>query len=162
MAFISTSGAYLSKMWLEASCSIIEMNQRIAIFFLLIVIGCATPVGKLKKSDFAWEERVISANYQEVYRRILSGFRKCGEVIPEGNLYTDIQEGRFDVYVRQTFGGRSDFVFGIIDVIYRNENATLVRVGVQTIYDGVSSFGTKGRTRKLWLKWAEGIIDCRR
>ena len=75
----------------------------------------------LKKSDFVWEERVVAANYQEVYRRILSGFRKCGEIIPEGHLYTDIKEGHFDVYIRQTFGGRSDFVFGIIDVIYINE-----------------------------------------
>lgn len=124
------------------------------------MIGCATPAGKIPESDFVWQEKIIEANYQEVYRRIVSGFRTCGDVIAEGNLYTDIKEGHFDIYLRGTFGGRSDFILGVIHLKPNDKGNTIVKVGVQTIYDR-PLFGRHGKYRKLWLKFAEGDLSCK-
>lgn len=131
----------------------------ISMLILITMVSCATPVGKIPESDFAWQEKVIEENYQEVYRRILNGFRKCKPGIAEGNLYTDIKEGHFDVYLIDVFGGKHSGVLGVIDLKSDDKANTIVRVGVQAIYDR-PLFGGHGRYRKLWLKFAEGDLSC--
>jgi hypothetical protein len=134
----------------------------LTIFSLIFIalIGCATPAGKISKSDFVWQEKVIEANYQEVYNRIVNGFRTCGDLIAEGNLYTDAQKGHFDIYLRDPLGGRSDWVIGIINLKPDNKGNTIVKVGVQTIYNG-PLFGEHGKYRRLWLRFAEGDLSCK-
>lgn len=160
LALIPTSSAGLSKMWLGTSRPLKKISRRITVFFLLIITSCVTPIGKFKESDFVWEEKVITANYQEVYRRILLGFRRCKVGVPESNLYQDIKEGRFDVYLDQAFvGGRSDITLGMIYVVYKTNDISIVKVGVRYIFDK-PLFGEEGGKRRLWLKWAAGNINC--
>lgn len=128
-------------------------------FCILITLGCATPVGKIPESDFVWEDRIIKLNYQEVYRNIANGFRTCKPGIAEGNLYTDIKEGHLDVYLVDVFGGKHPGVLGIIRVKEDNNGNTIVRVGVQRIYDN-PVFGARGIYRKKWLEFAEGDLSC--
>ena len=143
-----------------------QIKKNVLIIFSLIFItmtGCATPAGKIPESDFVWQEKIIEANYQEVYRRIVNGFRTCKDVVAEvaeGNLYTDIKEGHFDIYLWNVLGGRSDWVLGIIYLKPDDKGNTIVRVGVQTIYDR-PLLGGHGKYRRLWLKFAEGDLSCK-
>jgi hypothetical protein len=122
--------------------------------------GCATPAGKISKSDFVWQKKVVEADYQEVYKRIVNGFRTCGDLIAEGNLNTNTQKGHFSIYPRDELGGRSDWVLGIINLKPDNKGNTIVRVGVQIIYDG-PLFGEHGKYRRLWLRFAQGDLSCK-
>ena len=139
------------------------MKKTVLIIFSLIFIAmivCATPAGKISESDFVWQEKVIEANYQEVYSRIANGFRTCGDLIAEGNLSTDTKEGHFDIYSGDALGGRSNWVLGKIYLKPDNKGNTIVKVGVQTIYDG-PLFGEHGKYRRLWLRFAEGDLSCK-
>lgn len=139
-----------------------QIKKIVLIIFSLIfmaMIGCATPAGKISESDFVRQEKVIEADYQEVYKRIVNGFQTCGDLITKCSLNADTKEGHFDVY-RTVPGGRSDWVIGIIYLKPDNNGNTIVKVGVQTIYDG-PLFGEHGKYRRLWSKFAEGDLSCK-
>ena len=131
----------------------------VSLFFVSTSLGCFTPIGKIPDSDFVWEDRTIKVNYQEVYRRVLAGVRTCKPGIAEGNLYTDIKEGHIDVFLVDMFGGKHPGVLGIILVKEDHNGDTVVRVGVQTVYDD-PLFAPPGRLRKKWLNFAEGDLSC--
>ena len=136
------------------------MKKSVLIIFSLIfaaMIGCATPA--VKKSDMVWQKKVIEANYQEVYARIINGFKTCSDLVAECKLNPDTKKGRFNIYLRDALGGRGDWVIGVIYLKPDNKGNTVVRVGVQTIYDG-DLFGVHGKYRRLWLKFAEGDSFC--
>jgi hypothetical protein len=112
------------------------------------------------KIGFCLAEKVIEADYQEVYKRIENGFRTCGDLLAQGNLDTNTPRGHFRIYSRDELGGRSDWVLGIINVKRDDKGNTIVRVGVQIIYDG-PLFGEHGQYRRLWLRFAEGDYSCK-
>ncbi len=81
-------------------------------------------------------------------------------LITKCSLNADTKEGHFDIYLRDALGGRSDWVIGIIYLKPDNKGNTIVKVGVQTIYDG-PLFGEHGKYRRLWLRFAEGDSSCK-
>ena len=123
----------------------------------LVFLGCATPPGQLKESDLIWQEKTIPANYQEVYRRVNNGFRRCGVGVPEGNLFTDNKTGHFDVYIPQGLGlgGGSSWVLGLIDIKSISSNSAKIKAGVLNRYEN-----QQGAQGKLWLRWASGDLTC--
>jgi hypothetical protein len=128
------------------------MEVKKIIFILAVLLfctGCFTPIGKIPKEDFGWQEKIIEADYQEVYRRVLNGFRTCKPGIAEGNLYTDIKEGHFDVYLVGFLGTKHPGALGMIDIKADEKGNTIIKVGVQKMYDHA------GYYRKIWLSFAE-------
>jgi len=118
--------------------------------------GCATPPGKLTHSDYSWEEQLVSADYQVVYRRIVTGFRTCSDIgIAEGNIFTDTREALFDVYVNGFGGGRSDFVMGTIRLKSVGDSTNVI-VGAHN----VALTSLQATRRNQWLKFSAGDYSC--
>ena len=136
---------------------IFTVKIRAKSFLLLIVllcIGCAWKPGQIPDSDFHWQENIITADYQEVYRRITQGFRTCDDHIAEGNIFTDTKSGYLDIYAPNIFQEKSAWVVGRIEIKANNDN-TIVRIGVQSKYD----WGwQQGKRHSVWLKYAEGHL----
>jgi len=126
----------------------------------LFLSSCATPVGQFKESDMAWTKMNFKLNYQAVYRNLKEGFRKCGpRFFADGNLYTDINEGHFDIYLSDMLGGRSSWVYGIIIIKHIDGDTSAVSIGVNNTYDN-PLFGKKSGGREMISQWAKGIYDC--
>lgn len=137
------------------------MKIFLVLCLLILLSGCATPVGKIPEFDFVWQEKIIEVNYQEVYRRIVKGFQSCGDIgIAEGHLYTDIKRGNFVVYENAAFGGRGDYVLGTISIMPYKEEKAIIKVGVRTLPESGGLFGRQGSYRKVWLKFADGDFNC--
>jgi len=127
---------------------------------LLFLSSCATPVGQFKESDMAWTKMNVKLNYQAVYRNLKEGFRKCGPTyFVDGNLYADINEGHFDIYLTTAFGGRTSWVYGIINIKHIDKDTSAVSIGVNNTFDN-PLFGKKGGGREMISQWAKGIYDC--
>jgi hypothetical protein len=118
--------------------------------------GCATPPGRMTQNDFSWTEATVNTNYQDVYRRIVTGFRSCSNVdVPEGNIYTDLQEAMFDVYNKGIGGSRTDFVAGMIKLTAADDG-TKVSIGANN-----SAFEwLQEKRKKQWLNFAQGDFTC--
>jgi len=141
------------------------MRNLILIVAVALMFGCATPPGQLKESDFVWQEKTVAANYQEVYRNVNNGFRKCALGVPQGSLYTDIKKGHFDVFHS---GGlvkmRPEMTrtIGQIEIISKGEKSSFVKAGANT-YDAASIWtyiGTVPKYTEKWLRWASGDLTC--
>jgi len=100
--------------------------------------------------------------YQEVYRNVNDGLRKCGSHwLVEGTLYTDIEEGRMDVYVFNKYGS-TNWVFGLVTVKSIDLNHSFVEIGINKRYDD-PMFGKKGKIAEMYSRWAAGTYlrsDC--
>jgi hypothetical protein len=130
------------------------------ILSLLILSSCATPAGKFKESDMAWTKMNLPLNYQAVYRNLNDGFRTCGpSYFPVGNLYTDINEGHFDIYLSDMFGGSSEWVYGRVSIKDIDGDSSAISIGVNNAYDN-PLFGKKGGGREMISQWAQGIYEC--
>lgn len=130
------------------------MNRFWPAFIALLVTGCATPIGEFKEEDFIWREQTINANYQEVYRRVLGGLRRCGALTGYGNIYTDISSGHFDMYVTGIYGP-SQWVVGVIDIKQLDDRRSHVRVGVNRRHAPLSP-GLRETRRQQWIDWTMG------
>lgn len=121
----------------------------------LSLAGCATPVGQIPEEDFQTARAELPLSYQAAYRNLREAFRTCPSAVAEGDLYTDIGEGRFVLYLPQTFplAGRSDWVFGKITVAGKGDGNSTLATSVQTIY-------AHPHTHKLWHAWARGETRC--
>ncbi len=125
------------------------ISFHILLVFIFFCLNCATPIGQYKESDFTWKEKIIMAKYDEVYTRVLNGFRKWGQCVAEGNIYSDKKAGHFDIYLKALGHGRSDFVIGMIDLQEQKNGTTLMRTG--SLRPNSPIFGGE-----LWFKFAEG------
>jgi len=133
------------------------MKKYIFLLAIVILSGCAfTPPGALKPSDLITEQKIIPANYQVVYRRVKNGFRNCGERYAEGELYTDIKEGHFDVF---SHNAPVAATHGIIEIKAITKDSTRITVSANKAFDS-ALFHTKGFQRKKWLRWAIGDRSC--
>jgi hypothetical protein len=126
------------------------MKKIVIMFALLLVInGCATPIGQRKASELYWKEKVIAARYDDVYSHISEGFRKWGGAVIEGTLYTEKKSGHFDVYMKSIVGGRGAVGAATIDLTQLPDGNTRVVIG--------SIFGKNERFNGVWwIKFAEG------
>ena len=130
--------------------------------FLGMLTSCATPVGQFKESDMAWTKFEVEMNYQAVFRGVKEGFRKCGShLFADGNLYADIKEGHFDVYLTDVFGGKSPWVYGMVNIKNVGPSHSVLEIGVNNTYDN-PLFGNKGDGREMIAKWASGTYACDR
>ena len=136
------------------------MRVIVILVSLVIVASCATPVGQLKSNDMAWTKLEMEMNYQSVFRNVKEGFRKCGShFFADGNLYTDIKEGHFDIYLTDIFGGKSPWVYGVVNIKNIDSSYSALEIGVNNTYDN-PVFGKKGGGREMIAKWASRIYAC--
>jgi len=103
------------------------MMRLIIIIYAITVASCATPPGKLKESDFLSKEIVLNIPVSKALNQLHQGLRYCGPssggvvfVTHHGIAEcTAVQEDGSvicDMYGEGTFGGRSDFVLGRIEL----------------------------------------------
>ena len=132
----------------------------------LTLAGCATPVGQMPDSDFAWYSFQLGIGYQAAYRNLREGFKTCGTAygILEGDLYTDIGEGKLTVYVPGAFLPtlHHNIVEGVIRIRGEAGKASsMLRIGVQHRYDRLF-IRKPGDEQRSWAKLARGdFSDCR-
>jgi len=116
----------------------------------LLLAGCATPIGQWKKSDLYWNEKIITARYDEAYARLLDGFRKDDDYAWEGTLYAEKKTGHFDIYVRNVLNlGKSSVGLATIDIIQLEDGNTKVLIGCR-------NSRWADWCGKRWIKFAEG------
>ena len=95
------------------------INRLLVIASICLLQACATPIGKFKESDMAWTKGTVDISYQQVYRNLQEGFRKCFPMLfVEGSLYPDINKAHFDIHLVNMFGSRTAWVFGVVDINY--------------------------------------------
>jgi len=127
---------------------------------LEMLTSCATPVGQFKESDMTWTKSEIGINYQAVFRNVKEGFRKCAShLFADGNLYTDIKESHFDVYLTDVLGGKSPWVYGVVNIKSIDSNHSTLEIGVNNAYDN-PVFGKKGGGREMISGWALRTYGC--
>ncbi len=119
---------------------------------LLLIAGCATPPGEIPKEDLSWSKAVIPLGYQAAYRNLRETFTACARDVAEGDLYTDIAEGRLTVYIR-ALEGRSDFVVGTINVKQQDAGKSILTTAVQKKY-------AVADIHRAWERWALGKGGC--
>lgn len=120
--------------------------KKILIFAVLVaLVGCtpATQEGVRALSPDRSVVFVANDNYQAVYRRILEQERKCyqvgmatGQLIAQGDIYTDIKSGAISL---TSYSGLGVNIIQLIDVSFINENTTkiIARYPVGNIDDHV-------------------------
>ncbi|OGW36122.1 MAG: hypothetical protein A2X58_08565 [Nitrospirae bacterium GWC2_56_14] len=97
--------------------STVTLKRFILFFFAVFMLsGCITPAGQLTHEDFGWKTVKTKYDFQESFRRMNTGFRKCGQFVAEGNVYNDNKTAQIDLYFKAAFGGRSDWVAGRVDI----------------------------------------------
>lgn len=122
--------------------------------------GCATPAGQFKDDDLAWTRLTVNETYQQVYRNVREGFRRCGDAfVAEGNLFTDIKAGEFDFYLTDIFGGRSSWVAGFVKIEAVDDKSARLAVGVNKNYDK-PLLGEAGGIRRNIVAWSSAKYDC--
>ena len=138
-----------------------RIGKIIAVLISLgMLTSCATPVGQFKENDMIWTKSEMEMNYQVVFRNIKEGFRKCGlHFFADGNLYSDIKEGHFDIYLTDVFGGKSPWVYGVVNINNIDPNHSTLEIGVNNTYDN-PVFGKKGGGREMIAKWASRTYAC--
>lgn len=121
------------------------------------LLGCATPPGQIPESDFVWETKTLSIDYQDVYKNIRATYRHCGGKfgVPEGDVYPVERKAKVDLYTAAVYGGRSDFVLGVIDVTGTAPGASTVKVGILKRFDDSIAFN-KGELRQNWQDFING------
>lgn len=124
--------------------------RSVLLLLSVLVTGCATPVGQFTEHDFDWIEVRADVGYQALYRRMLDNFRRCGNAVPEGNMYTDTRVAHIDVYLPGAYGGRSDWVIGVIDIRATGDNASMIRAGVNKSHPESRREGYGAQ----WRDWA--------
>ena len=131
-------------------------SQRVALIIsLLFLSACAMPAGDFKEKDLAWTKITIPLNYQTVYRRINNGFISCGNHFVYSNIYSDINEAKFVIYLQDPYGRKTNFFFGRTVIKAIDENSSFVSIGVNKTYDWRNS----GKSRKIIAIWANGILS---
>lgn len=136
------------------------MQIIVSLVCLGILTSCAKPVGQFQESDMAWTKFEAEMNYQSVFRNVKEGFRKCGShYFVDGSLYTDVKEGHFDIYLTDAFGGKSPWVYGVVNIIDIDENDSIVEIGVNNAYDN-PMLGKEGGGREMIARWASGTYAC--
>lgn len=132
---------------------------RSMIVVIAFLTGCATPIGQMAETDFNWSDETVSAGYQEVYRRLVNGFRSCSgdglPAVPIGNLYTDNRTAHIDVYLGSMYGGQTQWPLGMIDLQAISDAKTQVRVGGHKTPES-ATFRPGAYRRQQWLDWAAG------
>lgn len=138
-----------------------NMKKIVALLASLgMLTSCATPVGQFKENDMVWTKTEMEVNYQSVFRNVKEGFRKCGShLFADGNLYTDIKEGRFDIYLTDVFGGKSPWVYGVVNIRNIDVDHSALEVGVNNTYED-PVFGKEGGGREMITRWASGTYAC--
>jgi hypothetical protein len=117
----------------------VHMRHSILILILVLITGCATPSGQMKKEDFVWSTVQVNFTYQEAYRRIKEGFRSCAWPT-ESELYIDTKSGYFDVFLPGMFKEKTAWVAGRIDITESGSQTATVNIGVNNSYMARNSF----------------------
>jgi hypothetical protein len=128
------------------------MKKMILALLLLIMMGCATAPGRFTKDDFAWTVINLPVTYQESYRRMAEGFRRCA-INVDKELFTDTMTGHFDLFLSDMLGGKSAWVLGVVDITSVPPGGSVVQIGITHKYDS-PLFGRPGKARDNIARFA--------
>ncbi len=131
-----------------------RLKKMVFFVWLLFFSGC-TPIGHMGHSDFNWTIKTLDIPYQQVYRNIEAGFRCHRGWYPSGQLYTDIQEGHFDLYATPPDPLFGRLVYGKIIIKSLSERKSKLSIGVTHHFDK-PIFSKRGKPRETILQWAKG------
>ncbi|TWD58088.1 hypothetical protein FB480_101843 [Agrobacterium vitis] len=125
---------------------------------LLALSSCSSSPEALEKSpDAVRQEKTYSANYQEVYRRLVGTARRCAGV---GNgMYTSFQVDS-DLFSELGYG---EVAFSLQDMGARNYywKAKIQKEGNGSKLSVVSGNTlAKNRTLRDVVRWADGDSNC--
>ena len=107
------------------------------ISFMILLSGCPTPAGKLTDSDFLSRTIFIESDVAHSLTAFYDGVRYCG---PTSGIITGITEcapmrpdgsAICDMYLPGTFGGRSDWVLGKVELRPKHEG-TSAKLSIQS------------------------------
>lgn len=130
--------------------------------FSFFCCSCAsiTSLQTLKEDDFSWEEKTVTAGYQEVYRRLIKGFRNCDSeniYVSEANLYTDIREAEFIIYSNVgPHGGKTRGPFVIGKILLKSVDDSNTKVSAAVVHFWVKSRNVNLKRTTDWIKMADG------
>jgi hypothetical protein len=80
--------------------------------------------------------------------------------VVDGDLYTDIQEGRIVAYLHSDLPlTHTGTVLGVITVSGKQADASILKMGVRNAFDA-PLFGAPGKFRARWTRWANGDKTC--
>lgn len=127
----------------------------VALTIVLLVMGCASPVGEIKDEDYVWSEAILNTNYQPVYRNVIRGYQNCVNAVPSPSLDPDNKKGQVVFYA----GGVAGWVYGKATVDAVDDNTTKFRIGVIREYDA-PVFDSRGHFRMVVMQWARGSTSC--
>lgn len=139
------------------------MRILILLFALCAMLSsCATtPIGKIESSGFESKTIVVNAGFQEVYRNIVFGMKKCNTLgVPFGNIYTDINEAHIDIFMgghENNISRESAYPYGEIAIKKIGEKSSEVSIKLvkRSIYR-LSNSEIIG----LWESSARGEFLC--
>jgi hypothetical protein len=97
---------------------------------------------------------MVAVPYQQVYRNILAGFRLCLETPVIGNLYSDVPEGRVDVYAAL----QPPVPIGNLVIVGKKDGTSTI-TAVRRVA-GIRSVEFSRRTADIWIGWASGKYSC--
>lgn len=128
----------------------------------MFLSACATtPIGKIEPEGFESKTVVVTAGFQEVFRNILFGMKKCqGMGIPFGQIYTDINEAHMDIFMGghdNNLSRESAYPYGEIIIKKIDEKSSYVSIKLvkRPIYR-LSNAEIIG----LWESFAMGNFVC--
>lgn len=93
----------------------------------LILISACTPLANRSDAEFEWEHQTFDKGYQETYRNLNEGFRKCRNLYLTSELYTDKQQGFIEIYMKTIINTKSEIGVGILYIDSKGESISEVR-----------------------------------
>ena len=128
------------------------------IIFVLLISGCASNPSNTNHSDYTWTDSVSSHSYQASYRNIKEAAEKCESSWHlDSNLYTDINEGRINVYLKNLIFQNPQFLLAKV-TITKTDKGSLLSIG--TIDSMDKNFAIERNTAKKLISWANGNLNC--
>ncbi|MBW1788722.1 MAG: hypothetical protein JRK53_19215 [Deltaproteobacteria bacterium] len=124
------------------------------LFILLAALyACAIPAGKFDPEDIVWEESVMPAHWEQVFKNTIDGFQTCSTGIPRCYVFPETRFVKCDIYMIEVAGEASAWVFGFVEVRAVDDKSTSLKLGIH------KSFATD-KTFKRWRNYADGVYEC--
>lgn len=143
------------------------MRKQLLILIFLLLSGCATATapGMYKETDFVSDQKIIPLNYEDTYRNLKMGFRKCvpPEWLIDDQLYHQDKSAFFDVTI-VIYGlgniARGASYLGKIILTAVDEKSTRVKGQVINSHESHMFSADGSETRGRWFRWASGNLSC--
>jgi hypothetical protein len=99
------------------------------VFSFIVFLSACTSLASRSDSDFEWEVQTVDIGYQEAYRNLREGFRRCDIYDITAELYTDTKKGFIEISAKRLVNAGPRVDIGVIYIDSKNESQSQVRVG---------------------------------